>query len=80
MDLLNNGGHRPIEFELDGLATVCLKADGTVTAVGKECCSGMWTKVAEWRDIIAISRGQDHLVGLKNDGTVVATGDNRFHQ
>ena len=29
-----------------------------------------------WRDIVAVSAGDDHTVGLKSDGTVAATGDN----
>lgn len=30
-----------------------------------------------WRDIIAIAAGPHHLVGLRADGTVVATGDSK---
>jgi alpha-tubulin suppressor-like RCC1 family protein len=33
-----------------------------------------------WRDIVAIAAGSLHTVGLKADGTVVATGDNAFGQ
>ena len=29
-----------------------------------------------WSDIIAVSAGDDHTVGLKRDGTVAAVGDN----
>ena len=32
--------------------------------------------IKKWRDIVAISLGQDHAVGLKSDGTVVACGMN----
>ncbi|MCL2514163.1 MAG: RCC1 domain-containing protein, partial [Oscillospiraceae bacterium] len=32
--------------------------------------------VSDWTDIIAISAGEYHTVGLKKDGTVVAVGDN----
>lgn len=45
-----------------------LRADGTV--VGGQC------DTFDWRDIVAIAAGFDHTVGLKADGTVVATGDN----
>ena len=33
-------------------------------------------QVSEWKDIIAISAGKSHTVGLKSDGTVIATGKN----
>ena len=29
--------------------------------------------VADWRDIVAVSAGAYHTVGLKSDGTVLAT-------
>lgn len=29
-----------------------------------------------WRDVIAITAGEFHTVGLKKDGTVIAVGDN----
>ena len=32
-------------------------------------------EVSEWTDIVAIAAGDWHTVGLKADGTVVATGD-----
>jgi len=36
--------------------------------------------VSDWRDIIAISSGTGHVVGLKADGTVVAAGWNTHGQ
>ena len=36
--------------------------------------------VSYWKDIIAVSAGSSHTVGLKKDGTVVATGDNDYGQ
>jgi len=45
--------------------SVGLKSDGTVIAVG------IINKTQDWRDIVAISAGNDHTVGLKSDGTVV---------
>lgn len=33
-------------------------------------------EVSEWKDIRAIACGDNHTVGLKADGTVVAVGDN----
>ena len=31
-----------------------------------------------WSDIVAISAGNEHTVGLKSDGTVVAVGSNGY--
>lgn len=36
--------------------------------------------VLEWTDIVKISAQNDHIVGLRSDGTVVAAGDNSFGQ
>ena len=64
-----------------------LKADGTVAF----CDDIYWTgfseaetdlaaKVQDWKNIVAVASGYDHLVGLKADGTVVADGDNAYGQ
>ena len=37
-------------------------------------------EVSGWRDIVAVSAGKYHTVGLKSDGTVVAVGDNKHGQ
>lgn len=74
--------------------TVGLKYDGTVVAVGgKTDSSWMSMYLSEkkrvdygqldvngWNDIIAISTGTKHTVGLKRDGTCEATGSNEFGQ
>ena len=36
--------------------------------------------ISNWRDIIAVDSGLDHLVGLRADGTVVAAGSNEMGQ
>ena len=36
--------------------------------------------VSKWKDIVAVSAGGNHIVGLKNDGTVVAVGFNDIGQ
>ena len=36
--------------------------------------------MASWKGVIAIEAGKDHTVGLKADGTVVATGASAFNQ
>ena len=58
--------------------TVCLKADGTVVAVGYNKYGQC--NVVAWTDIVAVFAGDDHTVGLKSDGTVVAVGFNKYGQ
>ena len=36
--------------------------------------------MSDWTDIVAISAGDEHTVGLKADGTVVAVGNNEYGQ
>ena len=36
--------------------------------------------VSDWTDIVAVSAGHYHTVGLKSDGTVVAVGYNSYGQ
>ena len=65
--------------------TVGLKSNGTVVAAGdKECFTldkdvfdeveSDVTSVTQWNDIVAISAGNYHTVGLKKDGAVVELG------
>ena len=56
----------------EGGNTVAVKSDGTVLAVG----NNQWNKncVSDWTDIIAVSTDNVTL-GLRDDGTVVVTGD-----
>ena len=62
---------------------VGLRKDGTV--VGKSMDSDYEDKagslkVSNWEDIVAVSAGSSNTVGLKSDGTCVATGDNQNGQ
>lgn len=57
------------------LIVIGRRTDGTCVAIGPVA-----TAVAGWRDIVDVSAGSEHAVGLRADGTVVATGDNRYHQ
>ena len=50
---------------------VGLKANGTVDVVGDKYYR---SKTKDWRDIIAIAAGDNHVVGLKADGTVISDG------
>ena len=40
----------------------------------------MEIRVSTWTDIVAISAGYEHAVGLRADGTVVSTGENIYGQ
>lgn len=60
-----------------------LKSDGTVvvsTSEIKGVASSYSFDVSDWDDIIAISKSSTTLLGLKRDGTVVATGSNENKQ
>lgn len=76
------GGGDPGEY---GAFTVGLREDGTAAAVGDNRMGQC--DVDGWTDLVAISAGQFHTVGLKSDGTVVTTqtgdhhpGDLRIHE
>lgn len=55
--------------------TVALRADHSVVAVGDNSMGQCEVYGDDWKDIIAISAGDFHTVGLKSDGTVVTTQD-----
>jgi xanthine dehydrogenase molybdenum-binding subunit len=58
--------------------TSWVRADGTVVAVGSNY-NGQ-CDVDKWKDIVAVSAGDTHTVGLCADGTVVAGGYNAYGQ
>ena len=55
--------------------TIALHTDGTVVTHVIDAFS---CDVSDWSDIIAVSAGSEHLVGLRADGTVVAEGENDY--
>lgn len=60
-----------------------LKSDGTVVVSTSKIKGANYSvsyDVSNWTDIIAISNGNSSLLGLKRDGTVVATGNNEHKQ
>jgi alpha-tubulin suppressor-like RCC1 family protein len=36
--------------------------------------------VADWREIVAVAAGSTHTLGLRVDGSVVATGSSEYRQ
>ncbi|MEH7513990.1 immunoglobulin-like domain-containing protein [Gottfriedia acidiceleris] len=58
---------------------VALKNDGTVTTKGIATWFGN-ANVLSWKNITSVAVGNYHTVGLKEDGTVIATGNNTQHQ
>ena len=85
-----------VAISAGGDHTVGLKSDGTVVAAGDnydgQCGTAEEQDIivvaqkekpiddAEWRDMIAISAGQLHTVGLRTDGKVLAIGNNEYGQ
>lgn len=60
-----------------------LKKDGTVVVQkmsGEDSLSQGKYNVEQWTDIVSISAGWENIVGLRKDGTVVATGRNDCSQ
>lgn len=76
-----------ISISCGGFCTIGLRSDGHVVACGmveydledtEVPCNGSDKRfdVSGWNDIVAISCKTNHVVGLRLDGTVVATGRN----
>ena len=53
-------------------------ANGTVLAAG--CNDNGQCEVDSWKDVVEVSSGVFHTVGLCRDGSVVATGQNDYGQ
>ena len=61
--------------------TAAVRVDGTVLATGKyNNNDDVCRKVSNWINIIGISVGVSHIVGLRVDGTLIAEGDNKSGQ
>ena len=58
--------------------TMNLEPDGRVIVEGER--KPTLSEYEQWNNVIRISGGTDHVVGLRSDGTVVAFGDNTYHQ
>lgn len=44
------------------------------------CMDAYRSKAESWTDIVELSSGNFHVVGLKSDGTACSTGDNKYGQ
>ena len=53
--------------------TAVLRSNNTVVCVGYQEFTSYCLDTKLWTNIIAVSTGEAHTVGLKNDGTVIAT-------
>ena len=62
-------------FDCGPYSTVAVSKEGTVfsTITGVDGYD-----VSKWTDIVAVATSDEHTVGLKADGTVVATGSNKY--
>ena len=65
------------EFGVTGLRLIAVQK-GTVIAAGE---NGMGQcNVGGWTDIVAVSAGRFHTVGMRSDGTIVVTGSDGYGQ
>lgn len=59
-----------------GTSSSAVKSDGTAVSIGFNSSGYGEHNVGSWRNLVSISSGFDHTVGLKEDGTVIAIGRN----
>lgn len=71
-DIISFAGRSP-----ERVCCVGLRGDGTIVGDNNWVADKWWE---EWNDIVSISSGAGHVLGLKEDGTVVAFGDNEYGQ
>ena len=71
-------GHRETTISTSYDFAAAVRTTGTVVAVGSNYYGQR--NVSDWIDIVAISAGRGHTVGLKPDGTVVAVGNDIYSQ
>lgn len=70
---------RIVSVDVNASHIAAVYADGTVDAIYfNEDYFNTRSDVQKWRDIVAVSAGNQHTVGLRSDGTVVAAGFNTY--
>lgn len=68
---------RIVSIDASDSHIVAAYADGTVDAIALTKIPDRYA-IRKWTDIESVSAGAQHTVGLRPDGTVVATGDNFY--
>lgn len=77
-DYRNNGQNLGIiELGAGHFNSLGIKPDGTALWIYKNGYTGGSTDVSGWSDLVSISANGGHIVGLRSDGTVLATGSNK---
>ena len=76
-----NLAKRLIYFKEDGIVGICSNGDilACPPTYGSDKCKTKF-EITDWKDIVAVSMGGGHAIGLRGDGTVLARGDNSFGQ
>lgn len=67
-----------ISYKFDTFIAVGLKYNGTVVSFSQYSNAESEFNTSTWTDIVQIDVGYMHAIGLKRDGTVVATGNNSW--
>ena len=66
------------------MALVALMEDGSLQILLSGASSGaVWTvssTIENWTDLTDLALGEEHILGLRSDGTVLTAGDNAFGQ
>ena len=60
-----------------------LRNDGRLRLICKHRIAStraLISKAESWKDLVAVAVAEDHIVGLKNDGTLVAAGNMSYGQ
>ncbi len=70
---------RIVSVDVSASHIAAVYADGTVDAIYfNEDYFNTRSDIQKWRDIVTVSTGNQHTVGLRSDGTVVAAGFNLY--
>ena len=67
-----------VQFSANCWGVYGVTPDGRVVTAGNDKTRLGKFQVSHWDDIVAVSVGFSHCLGLKKDGTVVSAGDNEY--